>query len=514
MSKKRALLSVSDRTGLADLAAALLRHGFELVSTGGTAEHLAAAGLPVTQAGEVTGFPEVFGGRVKTLHPVLFGGVLFDRSVERHREEAAAHSIGPVDVVAVNLYPFEATVARPDVVFGEAIEKIDVGGPSLLRAAAKNHAHVAVLCDPADYAAFAAELDANGGASTPETRRRLAAKAFRRTAAYDAAISAWITARADAEPFPERLTLSWELGATLRYGENPHQRGAFYRASASPASALGRFVSLQGKELSYNNLLDADAALVTTRRVGPGTLTIVKHRIPSGIARGRSGAEAFERAWASDPVAGFGGVVAYAGRIDRAAAEALTSRFLEVVVAEEVDEEARALLAKKPNLRVLTVSPEPEPVRRLEVRGIDGGLLVQDADVEPGAAETWKVVSHRAPTAAETDALLFLERAVRGVVSNAIVVGGADATYGIGGGRTSRVDACRDAVGKAGARAKGAAAASDAFFPFPDGLLVLAEAGVTAVVEPGGSVKDADVIDAANAHGLALVFSGRRHFRH
>jgi phosphoribosylaminoimidazolecarboxamide formyltransferase/IMP cyclohydrolase len=514
MSTKRALLSVSDRTGLIDLANALRRHGFELVSTGGTGKHLSDAGLPVTQVADLTGFPEVFGGRVKTLHPALFGGILYDRSVPEQVRQAGENGIAPIDVVVVNLYPFEETVAATGTTFAQGIEKIDVGGPSLLRAAAKNHAHVAVLCDPADYAAFAAELDAGTGASTLGTRKRLAAKVFRRTAAYDAAISTWLAARTEGEAFPERLPLAFELGGTLRYGENPHQEGAFYRDPAAPPSALARFVLHQGKELSYTNLLDADSALFTSRLLPRGALTIVKHRIPCGVAREASAAATFEAAWASDPVSGFGGVVALTGVLDRAAAEAMTAKFLEVVVSEGVTDEARALFAKKPNLRVLTVAPDPEPRSRRELRGIDGGLLVQDADVLPGDVATWRVVTKRTPTDAEMSALRFLERAVAGVISNAIVIGAETATYGIGGGRTSRVDAAGDAVGKAGERARGACAASDAFFPFPDGLLLLADAGVTACVEPGGSVKDAEVIAAADARGMALVFSGRRHFRH
>lgn len=514
MSTKRALLSVSDRSGLLDLANALIRHGFELVSTGGTGKHLSDAGLAVTQVADVTGFPEVFDGRVKTLHPALFGGVLYDRSVPKHVEQAGENGIGPIDVVVVNLYPFEETVASAETTFAQGIEKIDVGGPSLLRAAAKNHAHVAVLCDPSDYPAFAAELDANGGGSTLGTRKRLAAKVFRRTAAYDAAISTWLSARTEDEAFPERLPLAFELGGTLRYGENPHQAGAFYRDPAAPPSALASFALHQGKELSYTNLLDADSALFTSRLLPRGALTIVKHRIPCGIARDETAAAAFEAAWASDPVSGFGGVLAYTGVLDRAAAEAMTARFLEVVVCEGVTDEARAVFARKPNLRLLSVAPDPAPRTRRELRGIDGGLLVQEADVLPGNEATWKVVSKRVPTDGEMRALRFLERAVAGVISNAIVIGGEGATYGIGGGRTSRVDAAGDAVGKAGERAKDACAASDAFFPFPDGLLLLADAGVTACVEPGGSVKDAEVIAAADARGMALVFSGRRHFRH
>jgi phosphoribosylaminoimidazolecarboxamide formyltransferase/IMP cyclohydrolase len=508
-----ALLSVSDRSGLVEFARSLAGLGFGLVSTGGTAQHLAAAGLAVTNVSDLTGFPEVFGGRVKTLHPKIFGGILFDRSEERDRGEAAAHGASPIDLVVVNLYRFEETVARENVDFLEAIERIDVGGPSLLRAAAKNHAHVGAVCDPADYAAVASELTKRGGTLSDDTRRRLAAKAFRRTAAYDAEIARWFSGETG-ETFPERLSFSFSLGGPLRYGENPHQKASLYVDAAAAPPALSRYRFVQGKELSYNNLLDADAALYTSRVVGRNALTIVKHRVPSGVAVEHAMAESFEAAWASDPVSGFGGVVAYTGTLDAAAAAVLTSRFLEVLVVHDVTDEAKPILAKKPNLRVLTVAPEADFRPRLEVRGIDGGLLVQEGDVVPDDASEWKLVTVRAPGEAERRALSFANRVLRGVVSNGIVVAGERATYGIGGGRTSRVDACRDAAGKAGPRAKGAVAASDAFFPFPDGLEVLAAAGVTAVIQPGGSVKDRAVIAAADAAGIAMVFTGRRHFRH
>jgi phosphoribosylaminoimidazolecarboxamide formyltransferase/IMP cyclohydrolase len=513
VTTRLALLSVSDRTGLADFARALTAQGFGLLSTGGTASHLAAAGLAVTNVSDVTGFPEVFGGRVKTLHPRLFGGILFDRAEERDRREAASHGMGPIDLVVVNLYPFEETVARTGATFTQAIEKIDVGGPSLVRAAAKNHAHVGVVCDPADYPAVAAELAANGGALSEGTRRRLAAKAFRRTAAYDAAIARWISGETG-EPFPERLSLTYTLASPLRYGENPHQKASLYADAAAHPASLSRYAFVQGKELSYNNFLDADAALYTSRVVGKDALTIVKHRIPSGAATGPTMADAFEAAWASDPIAGFGGVVAYTGTLDAAAAAALTSRFLEVVVVHAVTDDAKPVLARKPNLRVLTVTPQSGPRPRLEARGIDGGLLVQEGDLLPDEEGAWRVVTKRAPTDAERRALLFANLVLRGVVSNGIVVAGETATYGIGGGRTSRVDACRDAAVKAGDRARGAVAASDAFFPFPDGLEVLTAAGITAVVQPGGSVKDAEVVAAADAAGIAMVFTGKRHFRH
>ncbi len=352
------------------------------------------------------------------------------------------------------------------------------------------------------------------GAVSEATRRRLAAKVFRRTAAYDAIIARWLTREAGAGDFLERLTPTFALGATLRYGENPHQRGALYVDPGASPAALARAKVLQGKALSHNNYLDADAALRAARTLGPGGLAIIKHRVPSGAAVSPRMAEAFAKAWESDPVAGYGGVVAFAGSLDAEAAAALTSKFLEVVIAHEVSEDARPILGKKPNLRVLTVVPEAGPRPRLEIRGVDGGLLVQDGDLSPDDESAWKTATKRLPSDAERAALRFAFRVVRTVVSNAIVIAGESATFGIGGGRTSRVDAARDAVAKAGARARGASAASDAFFPFPDGLEVLAEAGVTAVVQPGGSVRDAEVIAAAEAGGLAMLFTGTRHFRH
>ncbi len=512
-NRRRALLSVSDRTGLVEFARGLAALGFEIVSTGGTAAHLADGGLGVTSVSDVTAFPEVFGGRVKTLHPKVFGGILFDRSSPRDAAEAAENEISPIDVVAVNLYPFEETIASGSATFAEAIEKIDVGGPALLRAAAKNHADVTVLCDPADYAAVLEEIR-TGGVVSAATRRRLAAKVFRRSAAYDAAIARWFSREAGAGDFPERLTRSFALVSTLRYGENPHQRGALYVDPAAPPAALARAKVLQGKALSYNNYLDADAALFAARTLGAGGLAIIKHRIPSGAAVAATLAEAFAAAWESDPVAGYGGVVAYSGVLDAAGAAALGARFLEVVVVHDVTAEAKSLLAKKPNLRILTVAPDAAPRPRLEVRGIDGGLLVEDGDVAPDDESSWKVGTKRAPTERERTALGFAWKVVRAVVSNAIVVAGPSTTYGIGGGRTSRVDACRDAVGKAGSRARGAVAASDAFFPFPDGPEVLAGAGVTAIIQPGGSIRDADTIAAADAAGVAMILTGTRHFRH
>ena len=505
---------MSDRTGLVEFARALAALGYELVSTGGTAQHLAQDGLAVTNVSDLTGFPEVFGGRVKTLHPKLFGGILFNRSEETHRGEAERHGVGPIDLVVVNLYPFEDAVCectgrrsrRP------SRRSTSAGRPCCARP--RRTTRTSASCAiPRTTRAVAEELAAHRGALTDATRRKLAAKVFRRTAAYDAAIARWMSGETG-ERFPERMSLSYQLATPLRYGENPHQKAALYADHAAHPAALSRYTFVQGKELSYNNFLDADAALYTSRVVGANALTIVKHRIPSGAATGKTMAEAFEAAWASDPIAGFGGVVAWTGTLDAAAAAALSTRFLEVVVVHAVADDAKPILAKKPNLRVLTVTPELAPRPRLEARGIDGGLLVQEGDLPPDDEDTWNVVTKRAPSDGEKRAMRFANLVLRGVVSNGIVVAGETATYGIGGGRTSRVDACRDAAGKAGERAKGAVAASDAFFPFPDGLEVLTGAGVTAVIQPGGSVKDPDVIAAADAAGIAMVFTGKRHFRH
>jgi phosphoribosylaminoimidazolecarboxamide formyltransferase/IMP cyclohydrolase len=512
--KKRALVSVSDRTGLIDFVRTLVKLDFEIISTGGTARHLADAGIPVTLAADLTGFPEVFGGRVKTLHPRLFGGILFRRDAEEHRREAEENEISPIDIVAVNLYPFEATVEKP-VSLLEAIEQIDIGGPSLLRAAAKNHEHVTVISDPADYPSIAKELEANQGQTSAETRRRLAIKVFRRTAAYDAVISDWLGRQTGGEIFPERLPVAFERVQELRYGENPHQKAALYRSPVRIEGSLCTFEKLQGKELSYNNFLDADSALFAAKGLGAGGVVIVKHRIASGMAANPSIATAFAAAWESDPVAGFGGVVAVMGTIDAQTAALMTRNFLEVIVAEAVTEEALAILAKKTNLRVLAVPGLLGPAtRRTEFRPIDGGLLVQELNHSLDDSSSWNLVTKRAATDEEISSLEFAFRAVRGVISNGIVVARGTATVGIGGGRTSRVDACKDAVQKAGEKARGAVAASDAFFPFPDGLEVLAQAGVTAVAQPGGSIKDNEVIEAANRLGVAMVMTGTRHFRH
>jgi len=510
--KPLALVSVSDKTGVEPFAASLAAQGYRILSTGGTAAVLRAAGLEVCDVAQFTGSPEIMGGRVKTLHPKIFAAILADLEVAEHRQALAAMGSEPISLVAVNLYPFAATAARPTASVEELVENIDIGGPSLLRAAAKNHRHVTVVVDPADYDGVATALQ-SGGPSLEE-RRRLAVKAFRHTAAYDATIAAVLPPRLGLPDDLAMTALAPWVGAPsvpLRYGENPHQQAVFVPSPA--AEGLGAFRQLQGKELSYNNLMDTDGAWRLVHDLPAPGVAIIKHAGPSGVGLGETAVAAYQRALRCDPVSAFGGVIAATLPIDAAAARAMTELFAEVVVAGEITEEARDVFAAKKNLRVLLAPPPAPPLPRLRV--IDGGLLVQTAD--HGWDESWRVVSRRNPTPAEEQALALAWRVVKHTPSNAIVIAGPDATLGVGGGQPSRVDSCRIAVGKAraaGLELAGSAAGSDAFFPFPDGVEVLAEAGVTAVVQPGGSVRDADVIAAADRLGLAMVFTGRRHFRH
>jgi len=519
----RALLSVSDKTGLIELAQGLAGLGVELVSTGGTAALLRQAGLAVREVSDLTGFPEIMDGRVKTLHPGVHGGLLARRDDPAHVAAMAAHGIAAIDLLVVNLYPFEATVAR-GAGADETVENIDIGGPAMLRAAAKNHAHVAVLTDPEDYGPLLDELRAKGGTSAA-TRRRLAQIAFGRTAAYDAAVSGWLARELD-DPAPRRLTLAGRLAATLRYGENPHQRAALYLdGSNRPGVATARQV--QGKELSWNNLNDTDAAWEALAELGPDrpACVIVKHANPCGVALGATPAEAWSRAHDCDRTSAFGGIVALNRVIDGPTARAITAIFTEVVIAPEADDEARAVFAGKPNLRLLLAGALPDPAAAgTLVRPVAGGFLLQDRDGGRTGPDALRVVTRRAPTAAELDDLLFAWRVAKHVKSNAIVYARDGATVGIGAGQMSRVDSTRIAARKAAdmaevlglpdSPAKGAVVASDAFFPFPDGLLTAAQAGATALIQPGGSMRDDAVIAAADAAGLAMVFTGQRHFRH
>ncbi len=519
---RRALVSVFDKQGLEDLVRGLARLGFEIVSTGGTLKFLEEKGLPVVAVSQVTGFPEILDGRVKTLHPRIHGGILANRSVPAHAAQLQEHGITPIDLVVVNLYPFRQTAATPGASFGDVIEMIDVGGPAMVRAAAKNLHGVAVVVDPGDYAEVLAALEQGGSVVPEDLRRRLAAKAFRHTAGYDAAIAAWLDRQnypGSPEVFPPRLTLELEREMELRYGENPHQGSAVYRtvAPADSGGVLGGFKQLQGKELSWNNLLDADAARKMAALFDEPAVVIVKHNNPCGIGRGADLTEAYRRALATDPVSAFGSIIAVNRPADGALAEALADLFVEVLLAPGLDEEARARFGAKKNLRLLDC-PLYRPSREeVELRPIAGGFLAQPPDAFPDDSAGWTCPTRRQPTTEERRALELAWRVVRYVKSNAIVLANGDQTVGIGAGQMSRVDSCHLAVRKAQLvqlPIAGTAAASDAFFPFRDGLDVLAEAGVTAVVQPGGSKRDDEIIAAADGHGIAMLFTGTRHFRH
>lgn len=516
--RPRALLSVSDKRGLVDLARGLAGCGHELVSTGGTALTLREAGLPVTDVAAVTGAPEMLDGRVKTLHPRVAAGVLADMRDTSHRRQLAEQGIEPFSLVVVNLYRFEKAAARPGSSDAELIEEIDIGGPTLVRAAAKNHASVGIVCDPDDYPAVLAELQQRGTLGV-DTRRALALKAFRLTAHYDAAISAALAARwTPEEHLPERLSLGLTRTQPLRYGENPHQAAALYTlAGADPES--GPFATgaalLAGKPLSYNNLLDAAAAAAVVRDLNGAAVVIVKHGNPCGAAEAGDLPTAWQRALAADPVSAFGGVVAVRGLVDAALADELASIFLEVVVAAGFDAAATAILATKSGLRLLEDPTIEHPTRvSLDVRSAGGGLLLAESDFQPDDPREWSVVSTRRPDPRESTDLAFAWRIVRHVKSNAVVLARDGALVGVGAGQMSRVESARIAVAHAGDRGIGAVAASDAFFPFADGAEVCLAAGVSALIQPGGSKRDEEVIAAVDTAGAAMVFTGRRHFRH
>ncbi|HEX6059336.1 MAG TPA: bifunctional phosphoribosylaminoimidazolecarboxamide formyltransferase/IMP cyclohydrolase [Gemmatimonadaceae bacterium] len=508
----RALLSVSDKSGLVEFAEGLSRLGWELVSTGGTARALSGAGLPVRDISEVTGFPEILDGRVKTLHPKVHGGLLARRDRPEHMATAAEHGIDPIDLVAVNLYPFRETAAKPGIEPEEVIENIDIGGPSMVRSAAKNFAAVTVVVDPADYARVLAALEAQD--DDVELRRDLAEKAYAHTAAYDAAIASWFAARRG-ELFPPSLTLAWERAQSLRYGENPDQRAAFYVEHRG--HGLAGLVQRGGKELSFNNLLDLEGALLATDPYrGEPACAIVKHTTPCGLAVAGSALEAYRKALACDPVSAFGSVIAFTVPVDAETAEVVSSLFVECIVAPSFAEEAVEILGRKRNLRVLEGRGEWADAA-LDIKRVRGGILVQERAAATIGDEGWRVVSSRRPTAEQHADLLFAWRAVASVKSNAIVLARGGATIGIGAGQMSRVDAAFLAAHKAraaGHETKGAVLGSDAFFPFRDGVEQAAEAGVTAIVQPGGSVRDEEVIAAADEHGIAMVFTGKRLFRH
>jgi phosphoribosylaminoimidazolecarboxamide formyltransferase/IMP cyclohydrolase len=521
----RALLSVSDKTGLIDFARALAKHGVELISTGGTRKALTDAGLAVRDVADVTGFPEMMDGRVKTLHPKVHGGLLAIRDNHEHAASMQTHGIAPIDLLVVNLYPFEATIAK-DADFETCIENIDIGGPAMIRAAAKNHGDVTVVVDTGDYAPVLAELTAQSGATTLALRKKLAAKAYARTAAYDAAISNWFADQL-ADAAPSYRAFGGHLIEPLRYGENPHQSAAFYRTPdlrAGVASAR----QVQGKQLSYNNINDTDAAYECVAEFDPkrtAACVIVKHANPCGVAEGTSLVDAYRRALACDPVSAFGGIVAVNRPLDVDAARAITEIFTEVIIAPAASDEAIGIVGAKKNLRLLIVGGLPDPrASGLTAKTVAGGLLVQARDNAVVDDMTLKVVTKRAPTNAELTDLAFAFRVAKHVKSNTIVYAKDGATVGIGAGQMSRVDSSRiaarkaeDAAKEAGLQTpltKGSVVASDAFFPFADGLLAAVEAGATAVIQPGGSVRDDEVIQAADDHGIAMVFTGIRHFRH
>ena len=523
---KRALLSVSDKSGLVELGEALARHGVELVSTGGTAKALRDAGLEVRDISDLTGFPEMMDGRVKTLHPKVHGGLLAVRDDPEHAQAMEAHGIGAIDLVVVNLYPFAETVAR-GARRDEVIENIDIGGPSMVRSAAKNHAFVAIVTDPADYPKLIEALDSDDATTSVDFRKYLAAKAFSATAAYDSMIAQWFAFADQGRTFPETLPLTMKLGDELRYGENPHQKAALYLPAGPHSRGIAQAEQVQGKALSYNNLNDADAALelVAEFRADRPACVIVKHANPCGVALGGSLLDAYEAALACDPVSAFGGIVALNQPLTEEAAQAIASIFTEVVIAPSADEAARKIFAGKKNLRLLLTGELPDPVRPgLTLKSIAGGYLLQSRDNGQVAREDLKVVTKRAPTERELADCLFAWTVAKHVKSNAIVYARDGATAGVGAGQMNRLESARiaawkarDAADKAGwsePRTIGSAVASDAFFPFADGLLAAVEAGATAVIQPGGSMRDAEVVAAADEAGLAMVFTGMRHFRH
>ncbi len=522
---RRALISVSDKTGIVDLARALAGHGVALVSTGGTAKALRDAGLAVSDVADITGFPEMMDGRVKTLHPKVHGGLLADRDIPAHLAAMQAHDIDAIDLAIINLYPFAATVAK-GAARDDIIENIDIGGPAMVRSSAKNHAHVAIVTEPGDYAELLAAMDANAGATPLALRRRLAATAFAHTAAYDAAVASWFAFADQGQFFPPVLPLALTRRETLRYGENPHQQAALY-VPQTGARGVAAARQVQGKELSYNNLNDADGALdliAEFRDAGPAC-AIIKHANPCGVATGASLAEAYKAAFDCDPVSAFGGIIAVNQPLDGPTAEAIAGIFTEVVIAPDADAAAQAVFAAKKNLRLLLTGALPDPRRPgLMLKQIGGGMLVQSRDNAGITRADCKLVTKRAPTEAEWADMLFAWTVARHVKSNAIVYAKGGSTAGIGAGQMSRLDSSRIAALKAKdaaatahwpqPRTIGSAVASDAFFPFADGLIAAAEAGATAIIQPGGSIRDTDVIAAADERDLAMVFTGTRHFRH
>jgi phosphoribosylaminoimidazolecarboxamide formyltransferase/IMP cyclohydrolase len=518
---KRALISVSDKHGIVDFARSLKKFNIEILSTGGTAKLLADNGIAVIEVGDYTGFPEMLDGRLKTLHPKIHGGILGRRDLDTHVKAMQEADIPPIDMVVVNLYPFAATIAKPNCTLNDAIENIDIGGPTMVRAAAKNYHHVVVVTDPADYKPLLSEMDMTSGIIGGDTRFNLARKAFSHTAEYDGTISNYLTSidsRGRREGFPQRLNLHFSVAQELRYGENPHQSAAFYTIASEREASVATARQLQGKELSYNNIADADAALECVKQFNEApACVIVKHANPCGVAYGATFLEAYDRAYQTDPESAFGGIIAFNGELDVATAQAIAERqFVEVIIAPKVSAAAVEVAAAKKNVRLLECGAWPkEAAPRLDFKKVNGGLLLQEAD--QALYHELKVVTQRAPTEAEMADLLFAWRVAKYVKSNAIVYAKDKMTIGVGAGQMSRVNSARIAAIKAeqaGLAVAGSVMASDAFFPFRDGIDQAAAAGIAAVIQPGGSMRDAEVIAAANEHGMAMVFTGMRHFRH
>lgn len=509
--KKRALLSVSDKSGILEFAQELEKMGYELLSTGGTKKFLEENGVSITAVDEITKFPEILGGRVKTLHPLVHGGLLAKHDDADHQKQMAENGISPIDIVCVNLYPFRETIAKPDVTVDDAIENIDIGGPTMLRSAAKNHAYVTVIVDATDYEAVLIEL--HNGQTTPETRRRLAAKVFRHTAAYDSYISNYLT-DLTGEEYPDQLTLTYELSQTLRYGENPHQKAAFYRSPLGSDFSIANADQLHGKELSYNNIQDANAALQIIKEFKMPAAVAVKHMNPCGVGTGETIANAFTKAYEADSTSIFGGIVALNREVDAETAKQLATIFLEIIIAPAFSDEAIELLTQKKNIRLLTIPFDSQTTDKWNTVTVEGGLLIQQPDVYGYDDADIQIATERQPTAAELEALKLGWSVVKHVKSNAIVVCNSEMTLGIGAGQMNRVGSAKIALEQAGEAAQGAIMASDAFFPMNDTVEAAAQAGIKAIIQPGGSKKDQDSIDKANEYGIAMVFTGVRHFKH
>lgn len=510
---QRALISVSDKTGIVDFAKQLESLGVEIISTGGTHKLLQEAGVNVIGISEVTGFPEILDGRVKTLHPNIHGGLLAVRDSEKHMEAIKEHGISPIDLVVVNLYPFKATVSKPDVAYEDAIENIDIGGPTMLRSAAKNHAFVTVVVDAADYQGIIDEMKASGD-TTLETKRRLAAKVFRHTAAYDSLISGYLNKQVG-EEYPENYTVTYEKLQDLRYGENPHQSAAFYRQPLAKSGNVATAKQLHGKELSYNNINDANAALSIVKEFSEPAVVAVKHMNPCGVGIGQTIHDAYRKAYEADPVSIFGGIIVANRTIDKETALDMKEIFLEIIMAPNFTDEALEVLQAKKNLRLLELGDMVQKSSdEVKLTTVEGGLLVQTEDVKKIGADDLTVVTDRKPTPEEIEQLLFAWKVVKHVKSNAIVLVKDNMTIGVGAGQMNRVGSARIAIEQAGEKSKGSVMASDAFFPMPDTLEEAVKAGVTAVIHPGGSIRDEDSIKVANEHGIAMVFTGVRHFKH